>query len=186
MAMPSPSWTAEELSRLPEDWRYEIDEGELVIMAPAGLKHGNTSVKVSSLLNAFVEQNRLGMVVSNDTGFRLQVAPEETLRAPDVAFISKERLARIADPKGFSEVPPDLAVEVKSASEFRVNMRRKVEQYLAAGVRSVWVLDPESRTLTQYLPDHNPAVYTGSATTIEDPVLPGLRCSLDELFGEES
>ncbi len=170
-------WTGEELSRLPEGWRYEIDEGELVIMPPAGFEHGKVGSTVTILIGQFVRSHGLGQVLTCDTGFRLRRDPE-TLRAPDVAFISNERIALIADPKKFSEVPPDLAVEVLSPSNSQVDMGRKVEQYLAAGVRSVWVLEPDKRTLTYHRPEEAPIVLDDSEGVIEDPCLPGFRCRL--------
>ncbi len=180
-AKPQP-WTGEELDRLPEGWRYEIDEGELVIMPPAGFEHGKVGTTVTGLIWQFVRSHGLGQVLTCDTGFRLRRDPE-TLRAPDVAFISNERIALIADPKKFSEVPPDLAVEVLSPSNSQVDMGRKVEQYLAAGVRSVWILDPGNQTLTYYRPDEKPITLNDPEAMVEDPCLPGFRCLLAELWG---
>ncbi len=177
-------WTGEELNRLPEGWRYEIDEGELVIMPPAGWEHGDVAMGVGSILRRFVRERHLGTVVAADTGFRLRRDPE-TLRAPDAAFVSNDRIALIADRKGFSEVPPDLAVEVLSPSNTRVDMKRKVEQYLAAGVRSVWILDPDAGALTRYRPGEAPAILDDPAAVVEDPVLPGFGCRLAELLGNE-
>lgn len=176
------SWTADELCRLPEGWRYEIDEGELVIMPPAGVEHGGIAGNVTALFWNFVTERKLGMVVTGEVGFRLHLGPE-TLRAADVAFLSKERLARIADRRGFSNVPPDLAVEVHLPDER--DMQRKVHQYLAAGVRSVWVIDPRKRTLTQYRPGEQPALIAEMGASVREPVLPGLECRLRDLFGEE-
>ena len=175
-------WTADELCRLPDGWRYEIDEGELVIMPPAGFEHGDRAGSVTILLGSFILQHRLGRVLTGEVGFRLQTGPE-TLRAADVAFVSNERLARIPDRTGFSEVPPDLAIEIHDPSE--PDLQRKVQQYLAAGVRSVWVVDPSKRTLTQHRPGGQPAVITDRDAAVRDPVLPGFECRLRELFGEE-
>jgi Uma2 family endonuclease len=175
-------WTSDELVRLPAGWRYEIDQGELVIMPPAGLDHGESTSAAAMVLGQFVRSHRLGKVFSGEVGFRLQAAPE-TLRGADVAFLSNERLARVADPRGFSDVPPDLAVEVHDASE--PDLGRKVTQYLAAGVRSVWVLDPAARTLTQHRPGEAPHVSSDPDAPVEDPVLPGFSCRLRQLFGED-
>ena len=175
-------WTADELDRLPEGWRYEIDEGELVIMAPAGLDHGEAVSATDMLLRQFVRAQKLGKVFSGEVGFRLQVG-SETLRGVDIAYISNERLARIADRRGFSDVPPDLAVEVHLPDER--DMQRKVQQYLAAGVRAVWVMDPRKRSLTQYRPGEPATVIADMNATVQEPVLPGFECRLLELFGEK-
>ncbi len=182
MARAAPPWTAKELARLPEGWRYEIDEGELVIMAPAGFEHGDLTSGVDERLRRFVREHGLGRVIAGETGFYLRRDPD-TLRAPDVAFVSTERLAKIVDRRGFPEVPPDLAVEIHLPDE--PAMEDKVRQYLAAGVRSVWVIDPRRRTLTQHRPGEAPRLLADPAAPVEDPVLPGFACRLAELLGED-
>ncbi|MDR7574282.1 MAG: Uma2 family endonuclease, partial [Armatimonadota bacterium] len=108
-------WTAEELSRLPEGWRYEIDEGELVIMAPAGWLHGKITSQVDFILRRFVHEHHLGEVLAGESGFFVRRDPD-VLRAPDVTFYSAERAARIADVMSYPTVPPDLVVEVQDPS----------------------------------------------------------------------
>ncbi|BDG60397.1 Uma2 family endonuclease [Caldinitratiruptor microaerophilus] len=174
-------WTAEELDRLPEGWRYEIDEGELVIMAPAGWRHGKVTAAIARLLGNFVVASRSGEVLAGEPGFLLRRSPD-VLRAPDVAFYSAERKARVGDERGFTAVPPDLAVEVHDPSE--PDLSRKVRQYLEAGVRAVWVVDPEARTLTRHAPGEEPRIWSAPEAVVEEPVLPGFACRLAELFGE--
>lgn len=175
-------WTAEELDRLPEGWRYEIDEGELVIMAPAGFEHGRLQVRIGSIVRTFVAEHGLGEVVGGEVGFFVRRGPD-VLRAPDVAFYSSERLARIRDRRRFPEVPPDLAVEVHDPSE--PDLSRKIRQYLEGGVRAVWVVDPETGTLTRHAPREEPRVWSAPEAVVEEPVLPGFACRLAELLGEK-
>ena len=175
-------WTADELCRLPEGWRYEIDEGELVIMSPAGHRHANIITNVVLLVGAFVKAHKLGKVDTGELGVYLHHDPE-SLRGIDIAFYSNERLARVGKEVGFLDVPPDLAVEVHLPDER--DMQRKVQQYLTAGVRSVWVIDPRKRTLTQHRPGEEPAVVAERDATVQEPVLPGFECKLREMFGEE-
>jgi Uma2 family endonuclease len=183
VARTSPPWTAAELGRLPEGWRYEIDEGELIIMAPAGFEHGDLTLAAAVVLRAFVHEHKLGRVIAGEPGFYLQRNPD-VLRAPDVAYISNERLAKIADRRGFPEVPPDLAVEIHLPDE--ADMEDKVRQYLTAGVRSVWVIDPHRRTLTQFWPDaQQPRVLSDPSAIVDDPVLPGFACHLSDLLAVE-
>ena len=174
-------WTAEELDRLPEGWRYEIDEGELVIMAPAGWLHGKMTCRVALILGRFVDERRLGHVLAGEAGFFVRRNPD-VLRAPDVAFYSADRAARIADVMGFPTIPPDLAVEVQDPSE--PDLTRKVQQYLEAGVRAVWVVDPRARTVSRHAPGEPPRTWSSPEAVIEEPVLPGFSCRLGELFGE--
>lgn len=174
-------WTAAELDRLPQGWRYEIDEGELVIMTPAGRRHWRLTNRIAHLLTTFVEERHIGEVGSGEVGVYLQHDPE-TLRGVDVAFFSSERAERFKDETGFVRVPPDLAVEVHDPSE--PDLHRKVEQYLRAGVRSVWVVDPETRTLTYHRPAQEPTVLSDPDAQVEEPVLPGFTCLLRDLLGE--
>jgi Uma2 family endonuclease len=178
----SKPWTAEELDRLPAGWRYEIDDGELVIMAPAGFEHGDVMMAAGSLLRTHVESHRLGKVVGGEIGLRLRARPREAVRAADVAYFSNERAARIRDRRRISDVPPDLALEVHDPSE--PDLQRKIEDYLTSGVRSVWVLDPVARTLTQHRPGQNPTVTGDPDATVADDVLPDFTCRLRELFGD--
>jgi Uma2 family endonuclease len=177
--VPRRPWTAEELVRLPDGWRYEIDEGELVIMTPAGFQHGRLVSRVDTMLRSFVDAHNLGEVLAGEAGFFVRRDPD-TLRAPDVAFYSHERLSRIRDRSGFPEVPPDLAVEVHDPSE--PDLDRKVRQYLEAGVRAVWVLDPGLRTLTRYAPEEPPRTWSSPDDEITEPVLPGFSCRLGDFL----
>lgn len=178
--MDAKPWTADELARLPAGWRYEIDEGELVIMAPAGYEHGRLTMRIGRMLADFVAARDLGEVVAGEVGFRLSRSPD-TLRGADVAFLAHERLALVADRKGFLDVPPDLAVEIHDPSE--PDLTRKVQQYLSSGVRAVWVVDPESRSLTRHAPGEAPRTWTDPAAVLDEPVLPGFSCRLRDLFG---
>ncbi len=175
-------WTAEELNRLPEFWRYEIDEGELVIMSPAGKRHSRLTMRIARILGNFVEAHSLGEVDGGELGVYLHHDPE-TLRGIDVAFYSNERNKQAGDIEGFPDVPPDLVVEVHLPDER--DMQRKVQQYLAAGVRSVWVIDPRKQTLTQHRPGEQPALIAERDAPVQEPVLPGFECRLVELFGEK-
>ncbi len=176
-------WTADELDRLPEGWRYEIDEGELVIMSPAGKRHSRLAVRVAAILWNFVEAHNLGEVVGGEFGVYLHREPQ-TLRGIDAAFYSTERVKQIGgDIEGFPDVPPDLAVEVHLPDER--DMQRKVQQYLAAGVRAVWVMDPRKRSLTQYRPGEPAAVIADMNAIVQEPVLPGFECRLLDLFGDK-
>jgi Uma2 family endonuclease len=178
-------WTADELGRLPQGWRYEIDEGELVIMSPAGRRHSRTVMEIGRRLGNFVRDHGLGEVDGGEFGVYVRREPPQILRGLDVAYYSQQRLARMgADDEGFPDVPPDLAVEVHLPDE--ADMQRKVQQYMEAGVLSVWVVDPRRRTLTQHRPGAAPRTLTDPEAAVEDPVLPGFACRLRELFGEDA
>ena len=179
---PDALWTVERaLRELPHDARWEIDAGRLVAHEPPSYFHGSATASIIIALGAFVQASRLGCVVGGDPGFRLARDPD-TLRAPDVAFVSAARDRQIRQPDTFPEVPPDLAVEVLSRHDRRTAVRRKVAQYLAHGVRSVWVCDPRKRTLERHLADGTVHVHAGDDSWVEDPTLPGFRVRLGDLL----
>lgn len=169
-------WTADELNRLPDDWRYEIDEGELLIMSPGGRRHSRIVGNTFVVLYQFVRERRLGEVLTGELGVLLQRDPQ-ILRAVDVAFFSAERVKEMGTEETFPTVPPDLAVEVHDPS--KPDLRRKIDQYLAAGVRAVWVLDPAIRAVTRYAPGEAPRTFDD---TLVEPILPGFSCRVADLF----
>jgi Uma2 family endonuclease len=133
-------WTDKALMRLSDDGRkYELVDGVLLV-SPAGGRHGQIIVRLTIRLGGFVAERQLGEVFDSSTGYRL---PGGNLRSPDVSFVSAERLREGGVPQGFLYVPPDLAVEVLSPDDRPRQIIDKVGEYVAAGVRLVWVIDPE-------------------------------------------
>jgi len=173
---------ADELAEFPDDgFQYELDDGELIMMAPAGEEHGRIEGDVLGLLYLEVKKLRLGQLYSCNTGFVLREDPD-TLRSPDVSFVCKERLPLPVTSKGFIRGAPDLAVEVRSPSQSPADLNRKTQQYLENGADTVWVVFPrEKKALVRDS--------SGSEKTItldgflEAPrVLPGVRIALREVF----
>ncbi len=137
--------TAEELLGLPDDgFRYELIAGELHRLMPTGEEHGLTAMAFGWRLAQFVEVHKLGRVYAAETGFKLAVNPD-TVRAPDVAFIRKEKLAEVQ--KGYLQIVPDLAVEVVSPSDVYTEVEDKVKDWLEFGVTVVVVVNPRQRTV---------------------------------------
>ncbi len=175
-------WTVgRALAELPSDTRWELDEGRLEMREPAGLYHGTVAGRICLRMATHVEARKLGLVLAAETGFHLGRDPD-TVRAPDVAFLSNERLSGVSDPDGFAAVPPDLAVEVLSPTDHPTAVRRKVAQYLRLGVRSVWVVDPRRRTLERHLHTGEVRTWAEDLAPVEDPTLPGFRCPLGDLL----
>jgi Uma2 family endonuclease len=174
--------TAEELWRMPEPSdgsRYELWEGELIQMTPAGGRHGQTTLAVGTILRTFVKKKQLGHVVSNDTGIFTRKAPD-TVLAPDLAYWSRERLPEM--PEGFVDVPPDLAVEVVSPSDSQSYVHRKVLHYLDHRVPLVWVVDPKARTVTAYRSRKDVRILDEGEEITGDDVVPGWSCRVGEFF----
>jgi Uma2 family endonuclease len=145
--------TAEELARLPDDgMRRELVRGELYTMPPAGWEHGSISGRLAASLIPFVEDHDLGGVGVGDVGFILARDPD-LVRAPDVAFIRKDRLPEGGLARGFVRGAPDLAVEVVSPNDRYGDVDEKVADWLAHGTRLVLVVNPRPRTVGVHRPD---------------------------------
>jgi Uma2 family endonuclease len=177
-------FTAAELLRLPKGMgkRYELVSGELRVMSPSGWRHGNVVSDLHTLLGSYVRQHDLGKAFGAETGFRLTRNPD-TVRAPDIAFIAKRNLPEQMPSEAFWPGAPDLAVEVLSPDDRTGEVNEKIEAWLAAGTSIVWIVDPKLRTVTVYQRTATAKVYSSGDSLIGDPVVPGFRCAVDEIFG---
>lgn len=174
--------TADELLRLSTTGgRYELVEGELFEMPPAGGRHGSVAMRIGASLNSYVRENGLGEVFAAETGFILRRNPD-TVRAPDASFVSKDRLGMGDLPSGYVDVVPDLAVEVVSPSDRQGEVLDKVEEWLRAGTKLVWVIYPATRSATvhQSLGEHYDL--TEADTLDGGQVVPGFTCNIKQLW----
>jgi Uma2 family endonuclease len=170
-------WTDDELLALPGDGKYELVDGELRHMSPSGGRHGAVVAELLVRIGTFVRERGLGYVFDGQTGFRL---PDGNLRSPDVSFVAAPRLPD-GVPAGFLHVAPDLAAEVLSPSDRAADVAHKVAEYLAVGVRLLWVVDPETRAAVVYRPGIGPHRPAEGVLEGED-VLTGFACPLSSLF----
>jgi Uma2 family endonuclease len=177
------SVTADELLALPTGMgqRYELVAGELRVMSPSGWQHGKVTGRLHTRLGSYVEEHDLGVVFGAETGFRLARDPD-TVRAPDISFIASERLPEREPAEGFWPGAPDLAVEVLSPGDRTSEVDDKIDAWLAAGCRAVWVVDPRLQTVTICFSRSDVHVKTAAEALTGDPVLPGFSCALNELF----
>ena len=142
--------TAEQLFRAPDSGkRNELVRGLLIVMAPAGSEHGWIASRILIRLGTHVEANDLGKTFAAETGFLIEVNPD-TVRAPDAAFVSHERLGNAPSSFSYLQVAPDLVVEVVSPNDTSTDVEAKAEQWLEAGSRIVLVADPGNQTLRVY------------------------------------
>ena len=173
--------TAEELlhTHLPNK-RVELVRGVLVVHEPPGYEHGRITAELGFLLTKHIKETRVGQLLIGDTGFQVASGPD-TVRGPDIAFLRSERLP---DPhtRGFPALAPDLVVEVLSPRDRPGETLVKVGDWLEAGARLVWVIDPQHRLAHIYRQD-------GTATTIREvesldgeDVLPGFSCPLGAIL----
>jgi Uma2 family endonuclease len=174
--------TAEELLCMPDDgYRYELVKGELRKTAPAGYLHGRIAINVTTPLDRHVRAHALGTVYAAGTGFKLASNPD-VVRAPDVAFVRRERVEEVGDVEGYWPGAPDLAVEVISPGDTYTEVQDKVCDWLEAGTKMVILVMPRRRAVTVYR-SLSDIVMLGETDTLEGgDVVPGWRIPVRELF----
>ena len=168
--------TAEELLLLSiPDKRAELVRGRLVVSEPPGFAHGAIVAKIARLLGNFADGRDLG-VVTGESGFTLERNPD-TVRAPDVSFVRRDRVPDPI-PRGFIEFAPDLAVEVLSPGNRPGEMLAKIGDWLKAGARLVWIVDPIRRTARVYRADGTESLLGFDDSLDGEDVLPGFTLPL--------
>ena len=175
--------TAGELLQLGgEGVRGELIRGVLCETMSTGELHGKIVTNLVIALGVFVKPKRLGTLLASDAGVWLERDPD-TVREPDIAFTSAERLPLDAWNTGYSEVVPDLVVEVASPSDSRRELNDKAQMWLRYGVRLVWVVHPDTRTVDAHRAD-GAAVTLGEDDTLDGgDVLLGFTCAVAAVFG---
>lgn len=173
--------TADELLHAPDDGlRRELVAGEVFVMAPAGEEHATIAAEILIELGQYVRERQLGRVYT-EAGFKIEVDPD-TVLAPDVAFVCRERIEEVGVGQGYRVGAPDLAVEVVSPNDSFGAVEAKVIQWLAAGCRMVVVVNPRKRTATVYRSRSDIVVLTESEEIDGGDVVPGWRLPVREIF----
>jgi len=174
--------TAEDLLRLPDDGvRYELVAGELRKMTPAGFHHGAIIMNISSPLAQHVKAHALGIVCGAETGFRIAHAPD-TVLAPDVAFVRRDRLSPSGVPAGYWQGAPDLAVEVLSPSDTVFDVDAKVAAWLEAGAAAVWIVNAQRRVVTIHHAGEPPRTFSETEILADAGVVAGFQMPVAEIF----
>ena len=159
----------------------ELVAGRVVPMTPTNPTHGRIEVNVAAALKHFVRTQNLGVVMAGEVGVFTSRNPD-TVRAPDVLFLSHERDALRRRPQGFLDVAPELTVEILSPTDRPDQVRRKLDEYFAAGVRLVWVIDPATRTVQVHHGRGEPLSLASGAVVTGEDVLPGFALPVDDIF----
>jgi len=184
MAAPAdrPLLTVEDLYALPDDGlKYELQAGVLISEPLPGFRHGRVAMRIAALLDQHVRGLGLGVVLSNDSGFVLARSPD-TVRGPDVCFVRRGRYEDLEEPAKAFPGPPDLAVEVLSPSNTAAGIHAKVADYLAAGTRLVWVLDPAAGTVAVHRSLLRPRILGPEDTLDGEDVVPGFGVTVADIF----
>ena len=183
-AKPAPKLlTADDLLRLDaQGVRGELIRGELSETMPAGHRHGKIVMNLGAELRNFVKPRKLGTPVASDSGVLLERDPD-TVRAPDIAFFSSEKIPLDTDIPGYAESVPDLVVEVASPGDSRTAVNDKALMWLRYGARLVWVVYPEARAVDVHR-EGRPVAALGESDALDGmDVLPGFSCLIRDVFG---
>lgn len=174
--------TIEEFEKLPEEdlYRLELVRGWVVREPRPAARHGRVLAKLTRWLEEHIEAHTLGYLFV-DIGVIVVTQPR-TVRGPDLAFVAASRLPSGPPPRGFLDFVPDLCIEVVSPSNTAAEIREKVQEYLSAGASEVWVVDPDTTTLTMHGADGRLHSFSEEDELAGSQVLPGFRLLLRSLF----
>lgn len=174
--------TADELFKMPADgYRYELIEGELRKMSPGGGKHGAAIGRFTSYFGYYIHENGLGTVYGAETGYKIKTNPD-TVIAPDVSFISNDRLHDTEVPDGYLSTIPNLIVEVLSPGDTKKEVKDKIALWLAFGVTIVITLNPRKREVSLYRHNCEPVILDENATLVLDDVVTGFSYPVSKFF----
>lgn len=176
--------TADDLLRLySEGVNGELIRGVLCETMPPGLDHGEIVINIGFLLKQFLQTHRLGRVMGGDPGIWIERSPD-TVRAPDIAFYTLERLPPGVKTPGYSELIPDMVVEVVSPNDRPTQVNDKAEMWLRRGVRLVWVVWPDRGTVEVYSPTQRVVELSDDAMLEGGDILPGFSTPVTSIFEE--
>lgn len=160
----------------------ELVEGTLV-EKPMGYEESEIAITISTEVNLFVRRRKLGVVTGEAGPFKLFGG---LVRVPDVAFTSWDRFPGRKRPKApVPDLAPDLAIEILSKSNTPAEMRRKLGEYFAAGVRLVWIVDPRKKTVRVHTSADRSILLEEGQSLDGGDVLPAFTLSLQKLFAKD-
>lgn len=172
-----PVMELESAIQLDPEKSYEIVNGQWEEKTMPGARHGGVCGRLERRLGIFIETNGLGELYT-ETNFQI----DENERIPDLAFVSAARIPPEGEPETKWPMPPDLAIEIISPSDFYEKVYAKAMEYLAAGVKQVWVVSPENQVVTIYRSATNIIAFPLESELVSEDLLPGFRCPLREIF----
>ena len=182
MSVATPLVTADELLRMPQDGtRCELVDGAIQQMTPAGFEHGFVIGEVHGRIWNHVVQHGLGVVTGAETGYLVSRNPD-TVLAPDVAFVERDRVIAVGFPKAYFPEAPALVIEVVSPGDTVDKVDGKIQRWLKAGAKSAWVVHPGGRSVTVYSSRTDIEVFTAEKVLEDQSILPGFQCKVSEFF----
>jgi Uma2 family endonuclease len=173
--------TPEQLAAMPNDKDFELVEGQLV-ERKMGNKSNWIATRLATLMMVHVDQLALGWVFTSEAGYRLNPSRPNTVRKPDVSFVAAGRLPDEEPADAYDRLAPDLAAEVISPGDTVRELDEKVEEYLRAGVRLVWVINPDLQVVRVFRPEGTIETLRFDDELDAGEVVPGFRCQVSALF----
>jgi Uma2 family endonuclease len=177
----SSTYTAEDLLTMPDGDLYELVDGQLV-EREMGTESSWIAGRLLLLLSAYVQDQQLGWVFPSDNSYQCFPNRPNKVRKPDVSFIRMGRLPKEELPRGHCRIAPDLVAEVISPNDLYSDVIRKVLEFLAVGVPLIWVVDPDTRTVTVYRANNTLTLLHEHEQLSGEKVLEGFTCQIAELF----
>jgi Uma2 family endonuclease len=174
-------YTPEDLLDMPDGEQFELVNGQLVERDVSAIS-SIVAARLCQILLTFCDVHGLAWVVGSECGYKCFPKHPDRIRRPDVSFVDRDRLPVDRLAEGYVTVAPDLAVEVISPNDRAYDVEEKVQEYLDAGVKLVWVVNPPTRTLLVYRGDGSITGLREADELSGESVLPGFRCRVGELF----
>lgn len=171
--------TGEEFFDLGDIGPCELVDGTIVTMTPTGAAHGKIEVRLARLLDEYVEKSGIGWVLSGEVGIITKRNPDR-VRGADVAFLSREQATDIPD--GFLTIAPELVVEIVSPNDRWKDIREKIDEYFAIGVKQVWIVEPQPRQILAYTSPTEAVRYNAGDKLSAAHGLSGLEIAVDRIF----
>lgn len=178
-------WTEEDLQALPDEgYDYELVDGKLIMSPKNNFFHEHICMRLSSALNAFVTERKLGVVLGSSAGFWMR---NRNCRAPDISFIPLVRLQALGfrpSSRAFFPGAPDLAVEILSRSNTPQDIQRRLEDFFDSGTQIAWLIHPE-REFVEICHSPTDRKMLGSGARLDgETLLPGFSYPIADLFKE--
>jgi len=176
-------YTADDLLNMPDGDRYELVDGQLVEIEPMGARAGWVAGRLFAELDSYSEFGKNGWAFPADAGIRCYPDDSEKVRKPDAFFVCRGRLDNEQVPQGFVPVVPEVVAEVISPTDRYYAVMDKVHEYLDAGVKLVWVINPVQQTVMVHrVTGGDPSQLHIHNTLSGEDVLPEFSCSLASIF----
>ena len=175
-------YTPEDLLAMPDGSQYELVNGRLV-ERHMGILSGWVGGRLLHRIATYCDERPAGWVFpAGDGGYQGFPDSARTVRKPDVSFVSFGRFPNETPPQGYAHLAPDLAAEVVSPNDLYEEVDEKIEEYIRAGVRFIWVISPRNHTVRVYRADGSSGSLRENDELDGEDVLPGFRCPVRDLF----